>query len=59
MSDTMPYYGQSTEGWAYIGNDGLKIELTAETDVAAAVAELKRCCGQLCEINLYKGSPAE
>lgn len=46
--------GQLLEGYTSIGTDDYTLPITPGMDVQAAVEELKRCCGKLARIKLFR-----
>lgn len=53
MYNSISYYGQDPTGYTHIGTEELKFPVAEWPNLDDAVAELKRRCGKMCEINLY------
>lgn len=52
------YGGQDVSGYDYIGTDTLKYPIRENFDLDATVSEIKRRCGRLVRIKLYKKEDA-
>lgn len=48
------YGGQDIAGFKDIGTDDYKMPIGPGFDLEAALAEIQRRCGRLCEIKLYR-----
>lgn len=48
------YGGQDTTGFDFIGTDTLMFPIDAETDVEQTIDEIKRRCGRLARIKLFR-----
>lgn len=53
------YGGQDVTGYDYIGTDTLRYPLTNGRDIEETVEEIRRRCGRLVRIKLFKGEGDE
>ena len=53
------YGGQDTAGYDFIGTDTLQYPIGEDLDIEATVTEIKRRCGRLVRIKLFKKESAE